>query len=276
MKVHSINEQARSAAVAGETEYFNMFIEKAKTYPSNIPFTIEQILGYDTWRLMQSNEKIKLGKAISANIECGNLKGIEATNKVPGKAKNYVRVGDVRMSTFFFECYKGAYYHIQDVFKENTDVLGGDGAFIKCYKRSINDENGNIVLKCEFLDKNGNLIQNAEFERIVNKEFFEKNILVGKNYEFHAILALWYGYDRVYENQNLLKKIGIKNIGFLAPNDQIMQHIAGYTFNSAYSKYDYTEFIQNIFYEFSDNGLRRLPFSSCIISLTNNELNKKQ
>lgn len=261
----SVNAITRTAAIAIETKGYLEFLDGMKIMPKNISVSIEAVLG-DGWMNMDRSDKIKLGKAIMSNIKNGNLMGIVADQTIAGKAQTYKRVGEVDMRTIFSAPLWAIVDSMDKVFDMNPN-LGTNWVYLKCFY-----EDGETFV-CEILDTKGAEIC-AHFERKVSKAYFEKNELAGTNEEFKAIISLWYGFDRAFENAEMLREKGIDSICFLAPNAQMMARVAAEKFDTSANSYDYTDFIQKQFADFKEGGIRELPFKFGIYALYNSELKK--
>ena len=185
---------------------------------------------------------------------------------IPGKAQTYKRVGEVDMRTIFSAPLWAIVDSMSDVYAMNPD-LGANWVYIKCYW-----EDGDTFV-CRILDAKGTEICES-FERKVSRAYFEKNEHAGTNEEFKAIIALWYGLDRAFENAEMLREKGVDSICFLAPNAQMMARVAAEKFNTTANSYDYTDFIQKQFADFKEAGIRELPFKYGIYALHNSELRK--
>lgn len=260
-----VNAITRTAAIANETKGYPEFLNGMKTMPKNISVSTEAVLG-DEWTKLDRSDKIKLGKAIMSNIKNGNLIGIVADKTIAGKAQTYKRIGEVDMRTIFSAPLWAIVDSMSKVFEMNSN-LGTNWVYMKCFW-----EDGETFV-CKILDTKGAEIC-EHFERKVSKAFFEKNEHSGTNEEFKAIISLWYGLDRAFENSKMLKEKGIDSICFLAPNAQMMTRIAAEKFDTSANSYDYTDFIQKQFADFKEAGIRELPFKYGIYALHNTELKK--
>lgn len=264
----NINGITRTAVNAEATKGFPEFVEKLESYPLNLESTISSVLGSDVWNTLDRSERISLGKAIKSNIECGNLKGILPISTPAGQNQKYKRVGIVEMLTVFTCDYWGDGKSIEEILKANQAL--NNYAFVKCWFK-VNSKEDSVELYCEALNIKGDSLFNAKpFKKEL--DFFVNQKIERGNSEFKAILALWYAFDRVFENRDELKANGINSICFLAPNEQMMRRIGGLKFNTSTNSYDYTEFIQRNFAQFREGELREIPFRKGIISLLNNEI----
>jgi hypothetical protein len=260
----SVNSITRTAAIANETKGYADFIEGMKKMPVNISTTVDAILR-EQWSDFSKSDRIKLGKAIMSNIKNGNIVGIIAEEFVPGKAQSYKRVSDIEVRTIFSAPLWASVDSMTDVFRMNSN-LSSNWMYVKCFWFENN------VFICQFLDHTGKKI--VEYNREIPASFFEKNGDTGTNEEFKAIVSLWYGLDRAYENIDMIKSYNVDSLCFLAPNEQMMNRIAARKFDTIGNIYKYTDFIQKQFADFKENGIRELPFKYGIYAMLNSELRK--
>lgn len=263
----AINGIVRGVANANDTKGFKEFVKNISNYAVGSEITLQNVIGQQTWNGLNRSDKIKLGKAVMNNVRNGSLTGLEAVNTPAGKNQIYRVSGRIRMLTIFTTEYLGRGESVEKILELNKDKLGI--VFVRCFFVSNHDDS--IVLNVEgILPNEKEPIFRAKRELSLgtcNGKKIEKG-----NYEFKAILSLWFGFDRVFEERKMLLEKNIKTVCFLAPNDQMISRVAGLKFDEPLNEFEYTQYIQENFAQFKQDQLRELPFLHCAISLKNEQL----
>ncbi len=255
----------RSIATANNTNGFQEFIEGISKYPIGVETTIANIIGSEVWNNMNRGDKIRLGKAIMTNIKSGNLKGLEPIETPSGQNQLYKVKSRIEMLSIFTSQYWGETDNVEELLKANKELK--NFAFIKC---SYITNKTNVILKTKAISSENKELYTTEL--VVDMNYFTKKNFNPKNYECKAILCLWYAYESVFNNRELLKLKGINSVCFIAPNNQMMERICGLRFDTKMSEYAYNEFIQQNFFQFKPNEVKELPFIHGIISSKNNNI----
>jgi hypothetical protein len=262
----SVNVLTRIVANSNSTKGFEEFVRTVSKYPTGIDTTLQNVLGHEAWEELDRSEKIKLGKAVMSNVKNGSLTGLQAIDTPLGKNQIYRVVGKVRWLTIFATEYLVSEKNIETILNLNRNKT--ELAFVRC--TCHNDNNDVVTLNVEAILPSGDAIFKSKPRSMLLGEYEGRKIEQG-NFEFKTILTLWYAFDRVFEERELLKQKNIKTVCFLAPNEKMMLREAEGKFDTLNNSFDYTSYIQNSFAQFKKEGLRELPFKHSIISPSNSE-----
>lgn len=274
----SIDARARIAANAMDNPYFKKFVEKLQDYPNNSYFTVETLLGQEEWKKLKADKNtssVAIGRIVSDNIKCNNLTGLKAEASVPGKPQTYKKEGEVILRSFFMPDFLGEFKDMKELKNQGID---SQTVLVKCWRQEKNEDGDTFTV--EILDNNYNTILSES--RVITEKFFTHYIdsvyddsvpsKDGHNDEFKAIICLWYAYERVYELREELTGKEITKVVFIAPDPQMMRRVCGEKFNSTVNKYDYTGFIQNVFFNYTKDGLKELGFTEYVVTMPNNKI----
>lgn len=265
----NINSNVRSAANAIKTIGFNEFILNISRFPKGTEVTVANVLGNTLWESMDAGARKSLGKAIRGNINCGNLLGLTPVPTRTGQNQIYQVTDKVSMLTIFSSHDWGSAESIESVLNANSHLK--NYAFIKCYHEVVAKNGVQFKVETEAITSCGKLLYRPNPLEI-KRTYLDNKGIDYWNIEIRSILALWYGFDKVFENRAELKSNGVSGICFLAANHQMMERVGVKRFDSANSAYSYTALIQEIFAQFKPGELKELPFTHGIISLRNEDI----
>ena len=270
MKNISVNTQASSANNFLQAEGFSELMDGLKNkYNINAEFSIKDVLGQEHLDSIKrrGGNLVQLGKLLKNNIDNGNLKGVEALDKLSGNVQMYRKNGEIKMKRYFSTKWMPKMEHsekMEDYFKVDNGEI-----FVFCSFENKPNVEG-IKLKVSIVGKN---IEKQKFE--LNKKLGDCGFVTidDDNKEFPAIQAVWYGLDRVYEVlQHCNEKIN--TIYVFGSNDQMMRRISGCYFGEANNTYDFTSYIQDNFRIFMNGEMKELSQEIQMTSVDKSILDK--
>ena len=261
---NDINTRATSAANLINAIGFEEFMNGVKSYGVGAQFSIPDALGDELTNVKaKGGSLVTLGKLIRNNVENGNLSGLEGLQTLEGTAKKYKVIGPVKLKRYFSVDY---YDKLED--PNEAIIFGPRELFVFCTYRSKRHSD-EIELRVHTVMpsvENGSPIkENFHYKKTLgNCGFIEINT---NNQEFPAIQSVWFGFDRVSEMERLGKLDGIDTVYFIGANPQMMRRVAGCYFGNSENTYQYTQYIQENFFQFLPGELRgiskKLYLASC-------------
>lgn len=261
---NDINTRATSASNLINAIGFEEFMNGVKSYGVGAQFSIPDALGDELTNVKaKGGSLVTLGKLIRNNVENGNLSGLEGLQTLEGTAKKYKVIGPVKLKRYFSVDY---YDKLED--PNEAIIFGPRELFVFCTYRSKRHSD-EIELRVHTVMpsvENGSPIkENFHYKKTLgNCGFIEINT---NNQEFPAIQSVWFGFDRVSEMERLGKLDGIDAVYFIGANPQMMRRVAGCYFGNSENTYQYTQYIQENFFQFLPGELRgiskKLYLASC-------------
>lgn len=267
----SVNSRASSAANLVNADGFVEFMKGVENYGVGAQFTIPDALGEYVSELKQRNVSlVTLGKLIRNNVENGNISGLEPLQTMEGSAKKYRVTGPVKLKRYFSTDWTD---EIENLFMEPGEDYSFDPrvAYVFCTyeKKRDSDE---VILKVRVNIPDDGEVFDYSYKKKLGRCGFSE--IENNNSEFPAIQSVWYGFDRLAELQQNGELEEIDSIIMVGTNNQMMRRVAGCAFGEANNKYQYTQYIQDNFFQFLPGELREIPYNIYLASADKSKLDE--
>lgn len=265
MKMDTINAKAASAIKLQNAAGFQELMQGFSKYNPGAVIMLPQVVGQQKWNEMNSGQKVTLGKLVKNNIDSGNLTGLEPLDTPKGMSQQYQITEMVKFKNYFVVPFNHMIEIIEGQIQMEADEL---------YVFTTYDLNGNKVTLKAVIMYLENVIGSYKRDKLIGKCGTE--IIRDNNNEFPAIQAVWYGFDRLFENlSELCVGKEIRKIYIIGSNPQMVKRIAGNQFdNEAVNMYHYTEYIQQNFSQFMPGELRGIEIPVELAACHNDDIKK--